>query len=42
MDARAFGSGPRTTFRPIAWGRLDLGAGVAGTLVLVLALVAGR
>ncbi len=39
MDARAFGSGPRTTYRPIAWGWPDLIVGIAGLVVLGLALV---
>jgi energy-coupling factor transport system permease protein len=42
MDARAFGSGPRTAYREIRWGRLDLAVGVAAVIVLVVALAAGR
>ena len=38
MDARAFGSGPRTFYRPIRWGWLDLAAAVGAMAVLVLAL----
>jgi energy-coupling factor transport system permease protein len=38
MDARAFGSGPRTTFRPIRWGWLDLVVAAAAVAVLALAL----
>jgi energy-coupling factor transport system permease protein len=38
MDARAFGSGPRTFYRPIRWGWLDLVVGLAAVAVLVLAL----
>jgi energy-coupling factor transport system permease protein len=40
MDARAFGSGPRTTFRPIAWGWPDVMVGFGGfvTLALMVAL----
>ncbi len=43
MDARAFGSGPRTWYRPLTWGRLDAAVGVGGVLALVgaLALAAG-
>lgn len=41
MDARAFGTGPRSTFRPLGWRALDAIAGVAGLVALVLALVAG-
>lgn len=42
MDARAFGSGPRTYFRPIRWGWLDLLFGVGAVSVLVAALALGR
>lgn len=38
MDARAFGSGPRTYYRPIRWGWLDLVVAVSAVVVLVLAL----
>jgi energy-coupling factor transport system permease protein len=38
MDARAFGSGPRSTFRPIRWGWPDIVVGVAGMLALWLVL----
>jgi energy-coupling factor transporter transmembrane protein EcfT len=37
MDARAFGSGPRSTFRPIHWGWPDLAVGIAGVVALRLA-----
>jgi energy-coupling factor transporter transmembrane protein EcfT len=37
MDARAFGSGPRSTFRPIRWGWPDLAVGIAGVAALGLA-----
>ena len=38
MDARAFGSGPRTFYRPIRWHWLDLvvGAGSIGILLVAL------
>lgn len=39
MDARAFGSGPRSTFRPIRWGWPDVVVGIAGILALWLVLV---
>lgn len=39
MDARAFGSGPRSTFRPIRWGWPDPIVGVGGLVALWLALV---
>jgi len=38
MDARAFGSGPRSTFRPIRWGWPDIVVAITGTLALWLAL----
>ena len=39
MDARAFGTGPRTTYRPIRWRLADLAVGLGGGVVLWLALV---
>jgi energy-coupling factor transport system permease protein len=39
MDARAFGSGPRTTFRPIRWGWPDLVVAIGGLAVLWVALL---
>jgi energy-coupling factor transport system permease protein len=42
MDARGFGSGPRTTYRPIAWAPLDAIMGGGAFVVLVVALIAGR
>ena len=42
MDARAFGTGPRTTYRPIAWGPLDTAIAAGGVAVLVLALAIQR
>lgn len=38
MDARAFGSGPRTAYRPIAWGWPDLVVGVGGLAALWIAV----
>jgi energy-coupling factor transporter transmembrane protein EcfT len=38
MDARAFGAGPRTFYRPLRWGWLDLVVGVGAIAVLALAL----
>ena len=38
MDARGFGTGPRTTYRPIAWSDLDVFVGGAAVFALVLAL----
>lgn len=37
MDARAFGSGPRTAFRPLRWHWTDLGVAVAGLAILLAA-----
>jgi energy-coupling factor transporter transmembrane protein EcfT len=42
MDARGFGAGPRTTYRPIAWTVLDAIVGVVALVVLVAALVLSR
>jgi energy-coupling factor transport system permease protein len=39
MDARAFGSGPRTFYREVRWGWLDAVAAAAALGVLVAALV---
>lgn len=36
MDARAFGSGPRTLYRPLRWGWQDLAVGLGGVVVLGL------
>jgi energy-coupling factor transporter transmembrane protein EcfT len=38
MDARAFGSGPRTFYREVRWGWLDAVAAAAALGVLVAAL----
>ena len=42
MDARGFGSGPRSTYRPIGWAPLDVAVGAAAALILVVALLLGR
>jgi energy-coupling factor transport system permease protein len=39
MDARGFGGGPRTSYRPIAWTNLDAAVALAGLVILVVALV---
>lgn len=39
MDARAFGSGPRTAYRPTRWGWIDVVVGIAGLAVLWLAVL---
>jgi energy-coupling factor transport system permease protein len=41
MDARAFGSGPRTPYRRIRWSWMDATVGVAAVLALGLALRVG-
>jgi energy-coupling factor transport system permease protein len=38
MDARAFDSGPRSTYRPVAWGILDAVIAAAGIVALLVAL----
>jgi len=42
MDARGFGPGPRTTYRPIAWSRLDLVVGLSALALLIATLVVSR
>ena len=42
MDARAFGSGPRTSYRELRWSGLDAAVGLAAIAVLVGALAAGQ
>jgi energy-coupling factor transport system permease protein len=42
MDARAFGSGPRSRYREVHWGPLDAGVGVAAVAILIIALATGR
>jgi energy-coupling factor transport system permease protein len=39
MDARAFGSGPRTAYRPMARTTVDLLVGVGGVIVLAVAVL---
>ena len=42
MDARAFGSGPRTQYRALRWSLLDLVIGAAAVAILAIALLLGR
>jgi energy-coupling factor transport system permease protein len=42
MDARGFGPGPRSTYRPIDWTRLDLAVGAIALAILVVTLVVSR
>ena len=42
MDARAFGTGPRTTYRPMRWGPADVAVGVGGLVILAVAMLTAR
>jgi len=42
MDARGFGAGRRSIYRPIAWTSLDLVVGASALVILVSALVLSR
>ena len=42
MDARGFGGGPRTSYRPIGWTILDAVIAAGGTAALVAALLLSR
>jgi len=42
MDARGFGTGPRSIYRPIAWTSLDASVGAAALAILLAALLASR
>lgn len=42
MDARAFGSGPRSRYREVRWGVLDVVIGLAAVAVVSAALVTAR
>jgi energy-coupling factor transporter transmembrane protein EcfT len=42
MDARAFGLGPRSRYREVRWGWLDLAVGSVAAVVLVVALATAR
>jgi energy-coupling factor transport system permease protein len=41
MDARAFGSGPRSRYREVRWGPLDAVTAIGALAILVAALVLG-
>ena len=41
MDARAFGSGPRSRYRVVRWTWLDLAVAIGAFVVLVVALRLG-
>ena len=42
MDARGFGSGPRSRYREVPWTRLDGAMGAGALVVAALAVAAGR
>jgi energy-coupling factor transport system permease protein len=42
MDARGFGSGPRSTYRPVAWTNLDAIVGGGAFAILATALLLAR
>jgi energy-coupling factor transport system permease protein len=42
MDARAFGSGPRTFYRELRWAPTDAAVAVSAVAILAIALAAGR
>jgi energy-coupling factor transport system permease protein len=42
MDARGFGSGPRTTYRPVAWTQHDAIVAGSAAVILLVALILGR
>ena len=42
MDARAFGAGPRSAYRVVAWGALDLAVALAAAVVTVVVIAIGR
>jgi energy-coupling factor transport system permease protein len=42
MDARGFGSEPRSSYRPVAWTALDWQVGGAAALILLAALLISR
>jgi energy-coupling factor transport system permease protein len=42
MDARGFGSGPRTAYRVVRWSVLDAVVGLGAIAVLALAMAVAR
>jgi energy-coupling factor transport system permease protein len=42
MDARGFGTGPRTTYRPVAWSMLDVIVAVSAAAIVLVALFVSR
>ena len=42
MDARAFGSGPRSRYRDVPWTWLDLAVAIGAVAVLIIALALPR
>lgn len=39
MDSRAFGTGQRTAYREVRWGRIDLAAAFVAAVILAIALI---
>jgi energy-coupling factor transport system permease protein len=42
MDARGFGTGPRSTYRPIAWAPVDAIVAATALVILFAALLLPR
>jgi energy-coupling factor transporter transmembrane protein EcfT len=42
MDARGFGTGPRSIYRPLRWGWPDFAVAIGGVVILVVALLGSR
>jgi energy-coupling factor transport system permease protein len=42
MDARGFGTGPRSIYRPLRWGWQDVAVAAGGVVILVVALLGSR
>jgi energy-coupling factor transport system permease protein len=42
MDARGFGSGPRSRYREVRWSSLDAAVAAGALVVAALAVLAGR
>ena len=42
MDARGFGAGPRSTYRPIRWGWPDAAVGIVGFALVIVAVLGTR
>jgi energy-coupling factor transporter transmembrane protein EcfT len=42
MDARGFGSGPRSTYRPVRWQLLDAVVALSAIVILAVVLLVAR